>query len=356
MIPRCIFSAKLHPAPHVLLLLLWNYVGASDGDPDGAFVWPSLETLQDTLSVGRSSLYRSLATLVGDGWVERATRAVTVRGDTCSRRGFVLRLHRVRPLEASNDGTGFLDGGPEGDDPIVAKRHTEAASAHPAVPLFGQNRPGVRTDLSHFSDTHPLQEVPVKDHETVVVSPARARVAVAVPTPSQHDDDGGIFATARQSWDRYEVIRHRELGGMPPRTATRGDLRKLLDLRVFVRSRFDATVKCDADAWAMIDGYGKAAVELAREARAADRPIAHKLVGARCDGREWTPERLEAVLARVDFRPRVAAVPASTWSPPWDADAEPHLTGEQTADLAAAALERLRNGTTGETPEKDAMS
>lgn len=348
MIPRSIFAANLPPTAHLVLILLWDYSGSTEGDPDGVFVWPSLETLQCTLRLGRSALYRAMSTLCTTGYVERASRVVTTREGTSPRRGFVLRMPHMGKPDVADDGTGFLDGPSE---PVsegvtaVAERNTTSASSSPAngaVPIRGLVRPDPWTKPSRSVDSHLYRNHHEPPEEDVVVSPARARVAQTVPPSTKDDDDVRELGAL---WAEYERHRVSKLGGLPPRIATRTDLRKVAGLCVYCRNRFSASVRTMVEAREMVARYGVEAIRLAREAVANKSPIGPKLVAARSDGREWSSERLDAVMSRVDFRPAAAALPKvlSTWTPPWEADAEPHISGDRAAELASAALQRFTN-------------
>lgn len=359
MIPRAVFSAKLSPSLRLLLALLWDFTGSPDGDPDGQFVWPSLDLLESTLVCSRQSLYRWLAELVREGWIERAARVVTTRHGMIERRGFVLRMSPAFEPETPDDGTGFLDGDDQGElddqseivfaltvpSPELEPRGTRTVAKcnghkldDTGVSLNPEKKSlSPETNHSQIRESHPLQEPPLNHHD-----PPRA-CARALQTSGQRagDDDGSSGwkdeKRARWIWDRYEYARHDLLGGPPPRVPVARELRRVGELVLYVRNRFAVSVKTWDDAWSMVELYGEKALALVDKALKVRAPIADALAAARCDGKEWSPERLDAVMARVDIRPRRAPPPA-----PFPADERPTLGPEQLGAMANDFLTRLR--------------
>jgi hypothetical protein len=350
MIPRSIFSAKIHPNTLVLLLLLWDFAGSPDGDADGTFVWPSLQTLQDTLGCSRAAVYRRIADLIAAGYIERATRMVTTSHWTAERRGFVLRTRpREGKREPPDDGTGYLDGEHEdeapstvasdapADVPSVADCNADPASSKPSVsPSETFSSHPARQKSLTYRDSHPYQEDQLTPS---ITTPARAHALQPTGQIRRQDDDDG--ARARSVWNAYEIERVEILGGSPHRRATPSELRAIVELKRYVTERFSFTARTSADAWSMVERYGREAIKLAAKAVRDDVPIATRLVAARSDGREWSPERLDAVMARVDIRPRPQLEPRST-APPVDVPAEPPMSPERVGALASSFLKSMQ--------------
>ena len=270
MIPSTIWNASgisaqpLGSGPHRVLMNLWDYAHKwQQGDAE-AFVWPSVDTLAARIGIGVRAVYASLATLEAEGCIRRARDAA--RGVI----GWVLSAVRAAAVACVE-----LEHEPELDDAQLA---------------FAWALDEVKPEPS---------STPVPECTPVHCRPVDLCTATSTEqnlNVVRDDDDAGRI------WSGYEAHRIRALASSGARATRTGPAPKAL-------RNLHASLGGTPDAWQRIEAYGRRSIELAALAVAQGRTSAPMLVACRADGREWSRDRFDAVMAWGNARTSAPAAP-----------------------------------------------
>lgn len=268
MIPLVIWSApstvKLGPAPHRVLLALWDFAHRWTEGAGSWFVFPSVERIAAKLGIKARAIYANLRELAGLGLIERETAG--------NRTGWRLHLRPmlrvVEPAPADVDGN-------------------QLALTFPEAPIDLADAPA--PELAPEPIARP-------DNATVHGCALASSTGTEIEPPRGGDSADAV-------WSDYERDRCAALGGTRRTGAAPASLHRLWQ-------QLGAT----PEAWGKIREYGRRAIAAAVAARVRPLRIAPQLERWRADGREWARERFDAVMSGT-VAPSLPAAPRARTAP-----------------------------------------